>query len=176
MNVGLVIGKVLYLDSALLPLAAMHIRFTDDELITLSEMMTLACWATYWNHKPGAESGVARFDDMLEKILSRLQHNGQGQRVENDSERQRLRLRKDSEDGSFYAQCYDEMRNEIFWEELTARMAERESGKRYGMEKINNMGEEERKQLAEPFVKRFWKEFSKMGISNLHVVVRRGEG
>ena len=169
-------GKVLNLHFALLPLTAMHIRFTDDELITLSEMMTLACWATYWNHKPGAEAGVARFDDMLEKILSRLQHNGQGQRVENDSEQQRLRLRKDDEDVSFYAQCYDEMRNEIFWEELSARMAERESGKRYGMEKINNMDDEERKQLAEPYVKRFWEEFSKMGISNLHLVAHSSEG
>lgn len=169
-------GKVLNLHFALLPLTAMHIRFTNDELITLSEMMTLACWATYWNHKPGAEAGVARFDDMLEKILSRLQHNGQGQRVENDSERQRLRLRKDDEDVSFYAQCYDEMRNEIFWEELSARMAERESGKRYGMEKINNMDDEERKQLAEPYVKRFWEEFSKMGISNLHLVAHSSEG
>ncbi len=154
----------------------MHMRFTDDELLTLSEMLTLACWATYWNHKPGADEGVARFDDMLEKILSRLQHNGQGQRVEMDPERQRLRLRKDREDGSFHAQCYDEMRNEVFWEELTARLAERELGKRHGVEKINSMPEEERKKLAEPLMKRFWEEFSQKGITNLHVVARPSDG
>ena len=77
----------------------MHMRFTDEELVTLSEMLTLACWSTFWNHKPGADQGVARYDDMLDKILTRLQHNGQGSEVEIDPDRQRLRLRKDKEEG-----------------------------------------------------------------------------
>lgn len=154
----------------------MHMRFTDDELLTLAEMLTLACWATFWNHKPGADEGVARYDAMLEKILSRLQHNGQGQHVEADPERQRLQLRKDLEDATFHAQCYDEMRNEVFWEELAARLAERELGKRHGVEKTRRLPEEERKKLAGPLMKRYWDEFSKNGIANLHVIARSGDG
>ncbi len=154
----------------------MHLRFTDEELLTLSEMLTLACWATFWNHKPGSDEGVARFDDMLEKILARMQHNGQGNRIELDPERQRLRLRKDQEEGSFYAQSYDEMRAETFWEELVARMAERELDKKYGAAHLNQLSDEERKKIAEPVTRKFWEEFSKNGIENLHVIARRDDG
>ena len=154
----------------------MHLRFTDEELSTLSEMLTLACWATFWNHKPGADEGVARYDDMLDKILTRLQHNGQGAEVQMDPERQRLRLRKDKEEGSFYAQSFDEMRNEIFWEELVARMAEREVTKKHGPQYLDSLNDAERKNVLEPIGKRFWEEFSRNGIGNLHVVARMMEG
>lgn len=154
----------------------MHLRFTDDELITLAEMLTLACWATFWNHKPGSDEGVARFDDMLEKVLSRMQHNGQGGEVEPDPERQRLRLRKDKEEGSFYAQCYDEMRAETFWEELVIRMAERQLNKRYNELELSQLSEEKRKDITEPITKRYWEEFSAKGIENLHVISKREEG
>ena len=103
----------------------MHLRFTDDELSTLSEMLTLAMLGNVLESQARRQMrGVARFDDMLEKILSRMQHHGLGGEVENDPERQRLRLRKDKEESSFYAQCYDEMRSETFWEELVVRMTE----------------------------------------------------
>ena len=154
----------------------MHLRFTDDELSTLSEMLTLACWATFWNHKPGADEGVARFDDMLEKILSRMQHHGLGGEVENDPERQRLRLRKDKEESSFYAQCYDEMRSETFWEELVVRMTDRELNKRHGKAVLEAMSEAERKVLAEPISKRYWQEFSKRGVENVVAINPPGEG
>ena len=154
----------------------MHLRFTDDELSTLSEMLTLACWATFWNHKPGADEGVARFDDMLEKILSRMQHHGLGGEVENDPERQRLRLRKDKDESSFYAQCYDEMRSETFWEELVVRMTDRELNKRHGKAVLEAMSEAERKVLAEPISKRYWQEFTSQGLDNLHVISRQNAG
>jgi len=154
----------------------MHLRFTDDELSTLSEMLTLACWATFWNHKPGADEGVARFDDMLEKILSRMQHHGLGGEVENDPERQRLRLRKDKEESSFYAQCYDEMRSETCWEVLVVRMTDRELNKRHGKAVLEAMSEAERKVLAEPISKRYWQEFTSQGLDNLHVVSRQNAG
>jgi len=154
----------------------MHLRFTDDELSTLSEMLTLACWATFWNHKPGADEGVARFDDMLEKILSRMQHHGLGGEVENDPERQRLRLRKDKEESSFYAQCYDEMRSETFWEELVIRMTDRELNKRYSKVELEAMDEAERKLLAEPITKRYAQEFTSQGLENLHVISRQTAG
>jgi hypothetical protein len=154
----------------------MHMRFTDEELLRLAEMLTLACWTTFWNHKPGADEGVAQYDDMLDKILNRLVHNGQGNQVEMDPDRQRLRLRKDKEEGSFYAQSFDEMRNEIFWEELVARMAEREVVKKQGPHYLETLSDAERKRILEPIGKRFWEEFSRNGIANLHVIARLMEG
>lgn len=151
-------------------------RFTDEELLTLAEMLTLACWATFWNHKPGADEGAARYDGMLEKILARLQHNGQGNEVELDPERQRLQLRKQKENDSFHAQCYDEMRNETFWEELTIRMAEREVEKKHGSRYLDALNERERKRICEPLSKKYWDEFSKNGIANLHLIVRPEQG
>ncbi|NWK54714.1 hypothetical protein HW115_03770 [Verrucomicrobiaceae bacterium N1E253] len=151
-------------------------RFTDDELLTLSEMLTLACWTTFWNHQPGADSGVARYDDLLNKVLKRLQDNGQGREVELDPERQRLRLCKEKEEGSFYAQSFDVMRNEIFWEELVGRLAERELDRKHGTGYVQSLPEQKRKQVLEPVSKRFWDEFSTRGIANLHVVSSMLEG
>ena len=154
----------------------MHMRFTDEELSTLAEMLTLACWVTFWNHKPEADDGAARYDDMLEKVLVRLQHNGQGDQVENDPERQRLRLSKEKEEDSFYAQCYDEMRNETFWEELSARMAEKELALKYSDQYFKSLSDEERKKITKPISKKYWQEFSKKGITNLHLIFRHDDG
>lgn len=154
----------------------MHLRFTDDELVTLGEMLTLACWATYWNHKPGADDGVARFEHLLKKVLERMQHNGQSDQLEYDQERKHLKLRSDMEDNSFHAQCYDEMRSETFWEELVIRMADRELAQRYGQQKLDGMNESELKQMREPVAKRYWAEFSAHGIENLHLVSKAQSG
>ena len=156
--------------------AQMHMRFTDEELLALSEMLTLACWVTFWNHKPGAEEGVARYHEMLDKVLTRLQHNGQGGEVENDPERQKLRLVKKKEESSFYAQSYDEMRSETFWEELVTRMTEKELQAKYGEQHMESLSDEEREKVATPVSQRFFKEFSANGIENLHLVAKLGEG
>lgn len=154
----------------------MHMRFTDEELLTLSEMLTLACWSTFWNHKPGAEAGVIRYDDMLEKVLRRLHDSGQAGEVELDPERQRLRLRKDREDGSFYAQSFDEMRVETFWEEMVARLTEREIVQKKGAGYLEGLSEEQRKKVMEPLAKKYWDEFSRNGIANLHIISPLMEG
>lgn len=161
----------------LLALWRMHMRFTDEELLTLAEMLTLACWSTFWNNKPGSDDGVARYDALLDKVLERLQHNGQGNEVEQDPDRpQQLRLRRDREDKSFHAQCYDEMRNQLFWEELVVRLAERELTRKIGETKFNTLNEDERTRRLEPISKRLWSEFTDKGISNLHIVARLGDG
>ncbi|MGB1261173.1 MAG: hypothetical protein ACPG6P_14105, partial [Akkermansiaceae bacterium] len=63
-----------------------------------------------------------------------------------------------------------------FWEELVARMAERELNRKHGEAHMKSLSEEKRKELSEPVTKRFWQEFSTRGIGNLHVVARNGEG
>jgi hypothetical protein len=68
------------------------------------------------------------------------------------------------------------MRGETFWEELVARMAERELNKKYTEAQLNALSEEERKKIAEPVTKKYWEEFSRNGITNLHVVAKREEG
>ena len=105
-----------------------------------------------------------------------MQDNGQGDALEHDPERQHLRLRKDREDGSFHAQCYDEMRAETFWEELVIRMSDRELVRSYGQHKMDAMGQSERRAVTEPINKRYWEEFSTNGIENLHLVSRAQNG
>ena len=87
-----------------------------------------------------------------------------------------FRLSKKKEEKSFYAQCYDEMRNETFWEEIVARMTERELVAKYGDRHLNSLSDEERKKISEPVSKKYWEEFSRNGIANLHVVARREQG
>ena len=83
---------------------------------------------------------------------------------------------KKKEESSFYAQSYDEMRSETFWEELVTRMTEKELQAKYGEQHMESLSDEEREKIATPVSQRFFKEFSANGIENLHLVAKHGEG
>ena len=66
----------------------------------------------------------------------------------------------------------DEMRNEIFWEELTLRLAERDVIRKIGLPAWNSLDEETRRAHTEPIEKSYWEEFTKRGIDTLHLIAR----
>ena len=43
----------------------MHLRFTEDELDTLVEMVSLAAEVASWNERPGSEEGVAAYEALV---------------------------------------------------------------------------------------------------------------
>ena len=49
--------------------ARMHLRFTDQELATLVEMVSLAANVASWNQKESAADQVSAFESLESKIL-----------------------------------------------------------------------------------------------------------
>lgn len=154
----------------------MHLRFTEEELGTLVEMVSLAAEVASWNERPGSEEGLGAYEALEEKVLAKAKHAGQGEHIGFDEEKQRHHLTPEYQDGSFYQQCYDEFRNEVFWEELVIRLADRDLARAIGMPGWQNLTEEQRRSRTQDLEKRYWEEFSKNGIERVAVIFPHQHG
>ncbi|MDE0827350.1 MAG: hypothetical protein OSA48_11175 [Akkermansiaceae bacterium] len=154
----------------------MHIRFTEQELATLMEMVSLAAEVASINRKPGAELQFKAYEEFENCFLEKAKLKGFGEIIEFDEKAQRHRISMDYLTKSFVQECLDEMRNEIFWEEITLRLAERDVIRQMGIPAWSALNEEQRRKKTEPIERRYWEEFTAKGIDNLHVVARFGAG
>jgi len=154
----------------------MHLRLSDQELATLVEMVSLAANVASWNQKESADQQVTAFETLESKILEKAGHSGLGDWIEFDEESQRFRVKAEVEEKLFYHECYDEFRNESFWDELAVRLADRDLVRAIGLQEWEKLTEEQRRERTASWEKRYWAEFSKRGIENVMVVAPQGEG
>jgi hypothetical protein len=154
----------------------MHLRLSDQEIATLVEMVSLAANMASWNQKPSANEQVTAFENLESKILEKAGHSGLGDWIEFDEERQRFRVKQAVEERMFYHECYDEFRNESFWDELAVRLADRDLARAIGVDAWSKLSEEDRRARTAAWEKRYWEEFSKRGVEHLAVVTPPGEG
>ena len=154
----------------------MHLRLTDQELATLVEMVSLAANVASWNHKDSASEKIAEFEDLESKILEKAGHSGLADWVEFDEETRRFRVREEIEQRLFYSECYEEFRNESFWDELAIRLADRDLARAIGYHAWEQLTEEERRARTASLEKRYWDEFTKNGVDRVIVVAPPGEG
>jgi hypothetical protein len=163
-------------ESTVLLSAPMHIRFTEQELVTLVEMLSLAANVASWNQKESADPKLSEYEAFESKMLEKAAHNGLSDMIEFDEERQRFRIKKDLEENLFYSECYEEFRNESFWDELTVRLADRDLVKSIGLPAWEALSEEQRRAKTITTEKRYWEEFSKNGIDRVIVMQPPHEG
>ncbi|MGE9271197.1 MAG: hypothetical protein ACQKBU_10375 [Verrucomicrobiales bacterium] len=153
-----------------------HIRFTEQELAVLIEMITLAAHVASWNQKPGSDAGVSAYESLENKILEKAKLAGFGDVIEWDQDKRRHQLKIDPEGKTFFQECYDEFRNESFWEELVIRIADRGLVREVGLSAWQAMKEEERRKRTAEVEKMLWKEFGTHSIDRLAVIHPPGEG
>ncbi|MDP0489488.1 MAG: hypothetical protein Q7Q71_00390 [Verrucomicrobiota bacterium JB023] len=154
----------------------MHLRLSEDEFATLIDMVSLAAEISSLNQRPGSEDHFGRFEDLEDKILAKAKEQGFGDIVEIDKERNKHRVTVDYQAASYIQECIEEMRNEVFWEELSLRLAERDLVKEIGEYTYQNLSDEERVNRLTPGQTRYWEQFSKTGVMNVHLVSPRGTG
>jgi hypothetical protein len=154
----------------------MHLRLSNQELATLVEMLSLAANVASWNQKESAGAKVAEFEDLESRILEKAGRSGLGDWIEFDEESQRFRVREEVEQRLFCHECYDEFRNESFWDELAVRLADRDLARAIGYEAWENLSEEERRARTGAWEKRYWDEFSKHGVERIAVISPPAEG
>ncbi|MBN8458992.1 MAG: hypothetical protein J0M04_14245 [Verrucomicrobia bacterium] len=154
----------------------MHLRLSDQELATLVEMVSLASMVASWNQKESADTQIANYESLEDKILERAAHAGLGNWIEYDQEKQRYRLKNEVEEGLFCHECYDEFRNESFWEELAVRLSDRDLARAIGLKAWEKLTEEQRRDRTAAWEKRYWEEFTKYGIDRVAVISPHQEG
>jgi hypothetical protein len=154
----------------------MQLRLSEQELATLAEMVSLASWVASWNRQEDAEVPFSDYEQLESKILKKTAHAGLVEMVEFDEATQRYRLSPEYQERSFFQECYDEFRNESFWEELVIRLADRDLIRRIGLRDWRKLTEEQRRERTRDLEKRYWDEFTRSGVNNLHVIFRPSEG
>ncbi len=154
----------------------MHLRLTESELATLVEMVSLATQSATWNQLPEHEADFQRFVAMEQKILSRATETGCGDWIAYDQEEQRLFLTEEAREQLYAQKCVDEMRSELFWEELIFRLAERDTENQIGKAKWTALNDKQRDKLIAPLQDRYFAEFRKNGIRGLHLIYEREQG
>lgn len=154
----------------------MHLRLSDQELATLVEMVSLAANVASWNQKETADDQVAAFETLESKVLETAARSGLGDWIEFDEESQRFRVKQEREEQLFYHECYDEFRNESFWDELAVRLSDRDLARAIGFKEWEKLSEEDRRAKTAGWEKRYWEEFSKRGVDRIVVVTPPGEG
>jgi hypothetical protein len=154
----------------------MHLRLSDQELATLVEMVSLAANVASWNQKETANDQVSAFETLESKILEKAGHSGLGDWIEFDEESQRFRVKAEREENLFYHECYEEFRNESFWDELAVRLADRDLARAIGFQEWEKLSEEDRRARTSAWEKRYWEEFSKRGVEHVVLVTPPNEG
>lgn len=154
----------------------MHLRLSDKELATLIEMVSLAADVAAWNRKEDAQHQLENFESVEAKLLDKAAHAGLGELLDFDAERQRYRLRQDLDRPLFYQDCYEEFRNESFWDELAIRLADRDLVKAIGQKQWDALSEDQRRERAKDIERRYWDEFTKRGVDNIIMLHPREEG
>lgn len=150
----------------------MHLRFTEEELGVLIDMISLAAEVASLNRRSGAKERFGSFEELENTILEKVTHLGFGDIVEFDEAQQRYRVTTDYLTRSFVQESLDEMRNEIFWEELTLRLAERDVIRKIGLPAWNSLDEKARRERTSSIEKSYWEEFTNRGIDTLHLIAR----
>jgi hypothetical protein len=61
---------------------------------------------------------------------------------------------------------YDDFVNDVYWDELMHRLAERDLETRYGKDAVDAMSAEEREKLEQELLDKYYAEFNKNGMNN----------
>lgn len=160
----------------MVPWARMHLRISDQELATLVEMLSLASYIASWNEKEESTDKVAAFEALESKILEKAGHSGLAHWIEFDEESRRFKLRPEVEETLFFNECYEEFRNESFWNELAIRLSDRDLVRAIGFQAWSQMNEEQRRAKTANWEKAYWEEFTRHGIDRVVVMRPPGEG
>lgn len=148
----------------------MHLRLTEDDFATLIDMVSLAGEVASLNQKPGTEDHLAAFASLEDKILEKAKSQGYGDIIEIDEETNKHRVTANYQSESYIQDCIDEMRNEIFWDEFSYRMAERDVIRKIGETPYLELPEEKKIELIAPLQKNYWEGFSKNGLNQIHKI------
>jgi hypothetical protein len=141
----------------------MPLRLSDGSYATLVEMVSLATEMAALHPSDTGQAGYARFEGIENKVLEAAKSTGLAGIVEFDMERGKNRVTEKFQDNAYFQECFHEVRNAVFWEELMIRLAERDLIQEIGPATSEALTEEEGRRRAAPLEKRYWEKFQKDG-------------
>lgn len=142
----------------------MQLNLTKDQYQKLMELVYLGNWMV---NSYRTDDRVDEYDRTAEHVLSLAPAAGFVDRVEFDEfEGLYFPSRKFDEELRQYVDEYDD---DVFWNTLIDRLAERDLIRAHGEETVNKMEWDEYNQKIEPYIKKYEKEIDDSGVENLEI-------
>ncbi|MFC1612955.1 hypothetical protein ACFL23_01350 [Patescibacteria group bacterium] len=146
----------------------MKINFTKKQFENLLKLVYLGAWMANAHR---TDDRIKKYDNLEHYIFSFAKEFGFEEYVDNEA----------VGDGEFYPtrvfeedtdvhQLHDEYDDETFWDEIIDRMAHRDFIRKYGIDKIQKMGREERWEKLGEFEDKYADEIDKNGIDRLEIL------
>lgn len=140
----------------------MEIKLTKRQYEVLMRLVYLGNWVVNGFH---AEDADEETDALENSIYGKARDFDLGKLVFYDEENDGWYPTNETEDEWLLG--LDDYKNDMFWEELEYRLADRDLVAQYGEIQVDHMDPETRSRMETEIVDRYYKEFIKNGLKNL---------
>jgi hypothetical protein len=144
----------------------MNVNMTAQEYRLLLDLLLASDWVIH-GHRREEPSEAEPYRMVVQKFLSLAPQFGMDDLVEIDSERNQYRPTAKLEQETGAWKQLDEYDDLVFWNELIARLAERDVSAMPGKGDVANMSGEEYERLVSPLEEQYAGEFYANGIEHL---------
>ena len=133
-------------------------------------MVNLATYVMQFHERGGRDDWRNSFDAISDKILSQAAQMGCGDLVEKDPESGHWIPVEEYEQESYYKECADEFSENCFWEDLVARLSQRDIARICAPDQLFAMSKEDYEQRQFLREEIYWNEFEVRGVENLELI------
>ena len=144
----------------------MKIHLTKTEYRLLFDLVQIAEWVMN-SHKVGDNPKFEPYEKIEQKILSYAKNFGFENLVMYDKRHNKYFPTREYEDSETDRPFIEEFEEEVFWEELCSRLAQRDLLQKKGIQKVKEMDPLERLTEEEEIAEEYNNEFIENGIKNL---------
>ena len=144
----------------------MQIEFTKEQYRVL---LLLTCLGEWMINAHRVDTRDEDATELLNHILKYHKDFGETELVDPEPDKGRFYESKKMDEWMYH--FVDEYDNEVFWDELIERLAERDFLKRYGENGIRKMTTEERLNKFDEFEEKYSCEFENSGLENLNITM-----
>ena len=146
----------------------MKIHLTKNEYRSLLEMLSMAEWVMH-SHQIESNENCQQHDSVIQKFLSYYKDFKCEDLVEHDKSHNKYYQTSIEDDESPVNILIKEYETEVFWEELTHRLAKRDLIEKHGRKEVAEMEQMERYEAILKETEKYYEEFEKAGIDNLKI-------
>jgi hypothetical protein len=148
----------------------MKIEFTKKEYECLLDVLYIADWVMN-AHKVEDDPRTETYKKLEQKIFSYAKDMGFENLVEYASDYKKYFPTRELEETGSAREFIEEFENDTFWEELTSRLAERDSARKVGgFENLSKLSLEDRAEIIWSFEEKYASEFETRGLEGLSII------
>lgn len=149
----------------------MKIHLTKNEYRSLIEMLTMSEWVMH-SHQLESNKDCKQHDLLIQKLLSYYKDFKCDDLVQHDKNDNKYYQTIVDEDDSPINDLIKEYETELFWDELTHRLARRDLAERLGEKEVAEMDPMKRFEGVSEESHKYHEEFEKAGVENLRIKIK----